>query len=89
MESCTKKRVGFSFSGAPARHGAKVFANGEEVGEITSGTLSPTLKKCVAMGYIKKGLHKAGTEVEIQVRNKRYPAVVTKMPFTPANYYRG
>ena len=89
MTTCDKKRVGFLVKGAPARHGAKIFANGEEVGEITSGTLSPSLKKPVAMGYIKKGLHKAGTEVQVEVRNKKYPAVVTKMPFVANNYYRG
>lgn len=89
MKTCEKKRVGFMFSGAPARHGAKVYVNGEVVGEITSGTLSPSLKKPVAMGYIKNGLHKAGTEVEIEVRNKRYPAQVTKMPFVEQHYYRG
>ena len=47
------------------------------------------MKKPVAMGFIKKGLHTAGTQVEVEVRNKRYPAVVTKMPFVPNNYYRG
>ena len=52
MKTCQKKRVGFMIQGAPARHGAKIYSNGEEVGEITSGTLSPSLKKPVAMGYI-------------------------------------
>ena len=89
MKTATKKRVGFIVQGAPARHGAKIYSNGEQVGEITSGTLSPSLKKPVAMGFIKKGLHTAGTQVEVEVRNKRYPAVVTEMPFVPNNYYRG
>ena len=47
MKTANKKRVGFMITGAPARHGAKLFSNGEQVGEITSGTLSPTLKKPV------------------------------------------
>ena len=89
MKTCQKKRVGFMIQGAPARLGAKIYSNGEEVGEITSGTLSPSLKKPVAMGYIKKGLHTAGTAVEVEVRHKRYPAVVTKMPFVANHYYRG
>jgi aminomethyltransferase len=41
------------------------------------------------MGYIKNGLHKKGTEVEVEVRNKRRKAVVTPMPFVPTKYYRG
>ena len=44
MKTATKKRVGFIVQGAPARHGAKIYSNGEQVGEITSGTLSPSLK---------------------------------------------
>ncbi|EIN06332.1 glycine cleavage system T protein [Punctularia strigosozonata HHB-11173 SS5] len=86
-----RRRVGFIVEGAPARHGAKILApgSGEELGVVTSGIPSPTLGKNIAMGYVKNGHHKKGTEVEIEVRNKLRKAVVTPMPFVPTNYYRG
>ncbi|EEB93126.1 hypothetical protein MPER_08263 [Moniliophthora perniciosa FA553] len=76
-EGPPRRRVGFTIEGAPARQGAKIFAGDEQVGEITSGIPSPTLNKNIAMGYIKNGLHKKGTEVEVEVRNKRRKAIYT------------
>jgi aminomethyltransferase len=46
------------------------------------------LKKNISMGYIKDGLHKAGTEVQVVVRGKKRKAVVTKMPFVPSKYFK-
>jgi len=86
------KRVGLVINGAPARSHTKIFATAEDdesIGEITSGTFSPTLGKPVAMGYLDKSCAKVGTTVYAQVRNKMIPAVVSKMPFVPAKYYRG
>jgi aminomethyltransferase len=40
------------------------------------------------MGYVRDGLHKAGTEVEVVVRGKSRKGTVTKMPFVPARYHR-
>ncbi|KAG0228537.1 hypothetical protein BGW41_003397 [Actinomortierella wolfii] len=83
-----KRRIGLIVTGAPAREGAEIFANGELVGKVTSGCPSPSLKKNVAMGYVKNGLHKSGTELEVQVRNRKQKAVVTKMPFVPSGYHK-
>ena len=70
--------------------GAKIFTpSGEELGVVTSGIPSPTLHKNIAMGYVKSGSHKKGTEVEVEVRNKRRKAVVTPLPFIKPNYWRG
>ncbi|KAG6881831.1 hypothetical protein C0992_013373, partial [Termitomyces sp. T32_za158] len=71
--------------------GAKIFApsGGELLGNVTSGIPSPTLGKNIAMGYIKTGWHKKGTEVEVDVRNKLRKAVLTPMPFVPSKYWRG
>ena len=86
----TRRRVGLVVEGAPAREGAEIVdAEGNAIGKITSGCPSPTLKENIAMGYVKDGLHKAGTEVGVLVRGKRRKAVVTKMPFVPSKYYRG
>lgn len=84
-----RRRVGFVVQGAPAREGAEIQnKDGDKIGVITSGVPSPTLGKNIAMGYIKDGLHKAGTEVDVVVRGRKRPAVVTKMPFTPAKYWK-
>ena len=89
-EGFTKRRVGFIVGkGAPARAHSKVLSeDGEEIGEVTSGGFSPNLGQNIAMGYVKKGFHKAGTPIKIQVRKKINDAVVAKMPFVPCTYYR-
>lgn len=55
---------------------------------ITSGIPSPTLGKNIAMGYIKNGYHKKGTDVKVKVRKNLRDAIVVGMPFVPAKYYR-
>lgn len=85
-----RRRIGLVVEGAPAREGADIVDNkGEKIGKITSGCPSPTLGKNIAMGYIKDGYHKSGTEVSVVVRNKNRKAVVTKMPFVPSKYWKG
>uniref|UniRef100_A0A0E0KVG4 Aminomethyltransferase, mitochondrial n=1 Tax=Oryza punctata TaxID=4537 RepID=A0A0E0KVG4_ORYPU len=80
------RRVGLFSQGPPPRsHSEIVSSSGENIGEVTSGGFSPCLKKNIAMGYVKSGLHKAGTEFKVVVRGKSYDAVVTKMPFVPTN----
>lgn len=59
------------------------------LGEVTSGCPSPCLKKNVAMGYVETGFSKIGTPVQVEVRRKMVPAVISKMPFVPTNYYNG
>ncbi|KAI7091365.1 glycine cleavage system T protein [Hortaea werneckii] len=84
-----RRRVGLTVEGAPAREGALIVdENGNEVGKVTSGCPSPTLKKNIAMGYVKNGLQKAGTELQVVVRGKARKAVVTKMPFIPSKYFK-
>ncbi|RHY08213.1 hypothetical protein DYB36_001151 [Aphanomyces astaci] len=85
----TKKRVGFTVEGAPAREGAEVFnPQGERIGTVTSGTLSPTLKQALGMMYVTKGNFKIGTEVHFKVRNKVQKGKVAKMPFVEPGYYK-
>jgi aminomethyltransferase len=85
----SRRRIGLIVEGSPAREGAEIVSeSGEKIGNITSGCPSPTLKKNISMGYIKDGLHKAGTEVHVVVRGKKRKAVVTKMPFVPSKYFK-
>lgn len=54
---------------------------------MTSGCPSPCLKKNVAMGYVPYEYSRPGTPLLVEVRRKQQPAVVSKMPFVPTNYY--
>eukprot|EP00457_Paulinella_chromatophora_P010219 gb/GEZN01010313.1/.p1 GENE.gb/GEZN01010313.1/~~gb/GEZN01010313.1/.p1 ORF type:complete len:408 (+),score=49.34 gb/GEZN01010313.1/:165-1226(+) len=86
-----RKRVGLIIeAGAPAREGATIVSpeTNEEIGFITSGTFSPTLKQKLAMGYVRKVSSKNGSKVAVNVRGKVNPATVTKMPFVPTKYYK-
>lgn len=86
-----RRRIGLLVEGAPAREGAEIVsADGAEVlGKVTSGCPSPTLKKNVAMGYVRDGMHKSGTEVGVKIRGKVRKATVAKMPFVPSKYWKG
>ncbi|OJD37573.1 glycine cleavage system t protein [Diplodia corticola] len=85
-----RRRVGLVVEGAPAREGADIVdATGASVGRVTSGCPSPSLKKNIAMGYVRDGMHKQGTEVSVVVRGRPRKAVVTKMPFVPSKYWKG
>jgi aminomethyltransferase len=68
--------------GVPRAH-QKVFDGSDEIGETTSGTFSPSRREGIAMGYVSSELRKAGTKVEIEVRRRRLPAEVVKLPFVP------
>jgi aminomethyltransferase len=88
-KSNTRKRVGFVSKGPPPRADDKIFnGEGDQVGHITSGVFGPTVKHPVAMGYVEKKYSKAGTELQVEIRNKLRPLTVSKMPFTPANFWR-
>lgn len=90
-----RRRVGLLVEGAPAREGAEIVSlegtEGEEevLGKVTSGCPSPSLGRNIAMGYVRDGKHKAGTEVGVKVRGKVRKAVVTKMPFLGSKYWKG
>jgi len=82
-EGAVSKLVGFEMvdKGIPRQHYPIVDAEGAVIGEVTSGTMSPSLKKAIGMGYVKKEFSKAGTEIYIQVRGKNLKALVVKVPF--------
>ncbi|AFY46841.1 glycine cleavage system T protein [Nostoc sp. PCC 7524] len=64
-----------------ARHGYPVIADGKVVGEVTSGTLSPTLGYPVALAYVPTQLSKVGQQLDVEIRGKSYPANIVKRPF--------
>ncbi|MEA5592888.1 glycine cleavage system aminomethyltransferase GcvT [Rivularia sp. UHCC 0363] len=77
-----RKLVGLQMQGRNiARHGYSVLSAGEKVGEITSGTLSPTLGYPIALAYLPAEIATVGNQLEIEIRNKTYPAIIVKRPF--------
>jgi glycine cleavage system T protein (aminomethyltransferase) len=62
------------------REGNAIVQGGEEVGVVTSGTLSPSLEVGIGMGYVSRELAEPGTEVEIDVRGKARPARIESKP---------
>ena len=79
----TKKLVGFEMidRGIPRQHYEIMDAAGNIIGEVTSGTQSPSLNKGIGMGYVATEYAKNGAEIYINIRNKYLKAFVTKMPF--------
>lgn len=78
-----RKLVGLKMidKGIPRSHYAVENMQGEVIGEITSGTISPVLGVGIAMGYLKYDFSAVGTEVNVVVRNRKLKAEVVKFPF--------
>lgn len=78
-----KKLVGFEMidRGIPRQHYAIKDAAGNVIGEVTSGTQSPSLNKGIGMGYVATAFSKSETEIFIDIRDKAIKAKVVKIPF--------
>lgn len=79
----TRKLVAFEMvdKGIPRQGYDILDADGQTIGQVTSGTMSPTLSKGIGMGYVAMGHRKPDQQVFIAVRNKQLEAKVTKPPF--------
>ncbi|MCF8227431.1 MAG: glycine cleavage system aminomethyltransferase GcvT [Bacteroidales bacterium] len=82
-EGITRRLRGFEMidKGIPRQHYEICDADGNQIGEVTSGTMSPMLKVGIGMGYIQKEHAKFDTEIFIRVRKKLLKAKVVKIPF--------
>lgn len=92
VNGAARQRVGLRPEGrAPMREGVEIYAGtegGEAIGRITSGGFAPTVGGPVAMGYVPSELSAPGTVVYGELRGKRLPLTVTKLPFVAANFKR-
>jgi aminomethyltransferase len=81
-EGTSKKLRGFIMidKGIPRQHYEVVNNNGDIIGEVTSGTMSPMMKQGIGLAYLEKGYWKTGTEINIRIRNKDLKAAVTDLP---------
>ncbi|WP_372883242.1 glycine cleavage system aminomethyltransferase GcvT [Psychromonas sp.] len=86
-----RKRIGLvGRSKAPVREGCKLFSEDDnEIGIVTSGTFGPSKGMPVAMAYIDSHFSAISTEIFAEVRGKKLPMTVEKMPFVPQRYHRG
>jgi len=78
-----RKLVGFELNerGIP-RHGYDIVdANGHKIGNVTSGTMSPSLGKGIGLGYVPTAFSEIGSEIFIQIRKNPIPATIVKLPF--------
>ena len=66
--------------GPPPRPHYQVFENGERIGEVTSGTLSPSLNWGVGMAYVSAARAKIGAQIDIEIRGQKFPATIEKKP---------
>ena len=83
QEGTTRRLVGFEMvdKGIPRHEYEIVDAAGKKIGEVTSGTMGPSVKIPVGMGYVPSGLSKEGSEIHIKIREKILRAKVVKFPF--------
>ena len=64
-----------------AREHTEVYVGSRHVGDVSSGTYSPTLQKSIAMAYVDRAYSSAGTSVDVDIRGKRESAIVVALPF--------
>jgi aminomethyltransferase len=88
-ERATTCLVGLEMEGRNVpRAGYPIHFEGRPIGEVTSGSFSPTLKKGVALGIVERAARASGTELEILVRGKPQPAKVVALPFVRGSVKR-
>ncbi len=63
------------------RHGYEIYKEGQKVGQVTSGTVSPMLEKGIGLGYVPLDCSQIGSEIDIKIRDKFFPAQIIKPPF--------
>ncbi|AGC44814.1 glycine cleavage system aminomethyltransferase T [Myxococcus stipitatus DSM 14675] len=77
-----RKLVGLELTGAGIpRHGYPILKEGVRVGEVTSGTMGPSVKKPIGIGYVPTELAAEGSTFDVEIRGRAVPAVVVKTPF--------
>jgi aminomethyltransferase len=79
----SRRLLGFVISEhrAVARHGYEIRSNGISVGNVTSGSFSPTLEKNIGMGYVASAIADSGAELAVVVRGVETPTEITPIPF--------
>jgi aminomethyltransferase len=88
-EGAGKLRVGFIMKeGSSVREGAVVLNQSQDIGLVSSGGFSPTLKHPIGMAYVPPEFAKIGTELNAKYRGKIFNITVSKTPFVPTKYFK-
>ncbi len=81
-EGASRRLVGFNVLGRGiARHGYTITDGAEKIGEVTSGSHSPTLDRSIGLGYVPTGFSTEGSRIHVDVRGRLVEAEVTRLPF--------
>lgn len=82
-EGTTRRLIAFELNerGIPRQGYDIVDDNGNKIGDVTSGTMAPSLNKGIGMGYVASEHKAVGTQINIQIRKKAIPATIIKLPF--------
>ena len=85
QDGVSRRCIAFKMNGksAPPREHYNIFSTegaGREIGEVTSGTQSPSLGYGIGLGYVESAYAKTSTDIEIEIRNRRFPAEIVKRP---------
>lgn len=83
QEGLKRKLIGFELvdKGIPRHDYPIVDESGNKIGKVTSGTMAPSLKKAIGMGYVETKYSQPGSEIFVEIRNSRIKSKVVKMPF--------
>jgi aminomethyltransferase len=82
QDGVPRRLVGLQMQGRNiARHGYPVMLDGQPVGVVTSGTLSPTLGTAIALAYVPVPVSKPGQVIDVEIRGKQFPGEIVKKPF--------
>jgi aminomethyltransferase len=86
VKGAEKKLIAFKMTGksAPPRPDYPIYssgANGRQIGVVTSGTQSPSFNQGIGLGFVPPEFSKPGTDLEIEIRGRRFPAQVVPKPF--------
>ncbi len=81
-EGTARRLIGFSMVGRGiARQGQGLYAGGEQVGRVTSGSFSPTLDMAIGMGYVREDFSDLGAPLQVDIRGRMVDAEVEMLPF--------
>ncbi len=87
-EGTAKRRIGLKMvEGGIPRQNHDVLRNGEKIGQVTSGTFSPLLKRGIAMAYVTTQEASLDATVHVKIRNKETPATIVRFPFYDTTKY--